>query len=111
VPAPDPAAQAHSVLVTKLAVVPPNRIVGGYADEADLESRALHLMDIARIVDAYILALGCDVRENMSEPIDLADFTDQLTAALEGNATYQLTKAAQRIREARYPSAHSGMLP
>ena len=100
-PTPDLIVQAHGALVAKLAVVRPSRIVGGFADESDLEARASHLMDVARIVDAYILALGHDVRENTAEPIDLSDFTDQLVAALEGNATFQLSRAAQRLRESR----------
>jgi hypothetical protein len=95
--------QAHGVLVTSLATVRPSRIVGGYADDADLETRASHLMDVARIVDAYILAVGCDVKDNTSHAIDLADFTDQLTDAIEGNAIFQLSQTARRIREARYP--------
>ena len=110
-PALDPVLKAHGVLVTKLAVVQPNRIVGGYADEADLEARAAHLMDIARIVDAYILALGRDVKETTSQSIDLSDFTDQVTAALEGNATFQLSRAAECLRAARYSLARSAGAP
>ena len=101
---PDPAAEAHGLLVTKLAVVRPNRIAGGSADAADLVRRATHLMDIARIVDAYILALGRDVKENTTEAIDLAEFTDQLTGAIEGNATYQLSEAARRMHAAPRPA-------
>ena len=101
---PDPAAEAHGLLVTKLAVVRPNRIAGGSADAADLVGRATHLMDIARIVDAYILALGRDVKENTTEAIDLAEFTDQLTGAIEGNATYQLSEAARRMHAAPRPA-------
>jgi hypothetical protein len=100
---PDSVIQAHGILVTHLATVRPNRIVGGYADDADLETRASHLMDVARIVDAYILAVGCDVKDNTSYAIDLADFTDQLAAAIEGNAIFQLSRTARRIRESRYP--------
>ena len=110
-PAPDPAVQAHAMLVTRLAAVRPNRIVGGYADEVDLEMRATHLMDLAHIVDAYILALGRDVQENTSQSIELADFTDQVTAALEGNATFQLSRAAQRIRAVRYPLTRARIAP
>jgi len=106
-PTPDPALQAHGLLVTRLAAVRPNRIAGGYADEVDLEMRATHLMDLARIVDAYILALGRDVKDNSAQPINLADFTDQLCMALEGNATFQLARAAQAVREARYAPARS----
>ena len=89
----------------------PNRIAGGYADEVDLEMRATHLMDLARIVDAYILALGRDVQDNSSQPIDLADFTDQLCAALEGNAAFQLSRAAQSVRDARYALGRSPTVP
>jgi hypothetical protein len=99
----DSVMQAHGILVTKLATVRPNRIVGGYADDADLETRASHLMDVARIVDAYILAIGCDVKDNTPCAIDLVDFTDQLAAAIEGNAIFQLSQTARRVREARYP--------
>lgn len=106
-PAPDPAIQAHGLLVTRLAAVRPNQIKGGYADEVDFETRATHLMDLARIVDAYILALGRDVKDNTSQPIDLADFADQVCAALEGNATYQLSRAAQCLRESRYAPIRS----
>jgi hypothetical protein len=104
----DPAVQAHDVLVKKITAVPPNRIVGGYADEADLETRASHLLNIARIVDAYILALGRDVKENIAHAIDLEDFTDQVIGAVEGNATYQLSRMAQRMREARYARPRAG---
>jgi hypothetical protein len=110
-PAADSVVHAHGLLVTRLAVVPPNRIGGGEASEADLLARATHLMDVARIVDAYILALGHDVKDNTSQAIDLADFTDQLTGALEGNATYQLARASQRLRDARMPSGRWKRLP
>jgi hypothetical protein len=110
-PAIDPAVQAHDKLVKKLAAIPPNRIVGGYADEADLETRANHLIHIARIIDAYILALGRDVKDNTSDGIDLADFTDQVIGALEGNATYQLARLAQRMREGRYAHARTRTAP
>jgi hypothetical protein len=65
-------------------------------DPRPSEIRAINddLEVLARKVDALILAYGEYVKANSSSGVDLDLFTDQLSKALEGNATYEIECAA-----------------
>lgn len=66
---------------------------GDYEDVAD------HIMDVARIMDRWLLDVGYVVKEHSHCNIDMKQFTDVFRGAVEGNATYELTRAAEARRE------------
>lgn len=90
---------AHAELVRRLAAIRPNRIVGGFADPADLEARADYLLALAAAIDLFILACGEDAAGKVSGNFDLRDFTDVLRGALEGDACAQLNQRADLVLE------------
>lgn len=60
------------------------------------------LLDIAGIVDVALLAIGREVQSHfgpsrLGRACDLELFTDQLRGALEGNATYSISQAAEYL--------------
>lgn len=72
----------------------------GEADDQDAESLIDDLEAIWQIVDSLIEKIGAYAADNL-HGIDIALFRDQLRGALEGNATFNLHEAAERIREDR----------
>ena len=56
------------------------------------------LLNVARIVDTAVLAIGKEARCHFGNDVDLEPFADQLLGALEGNASlYSICQAAERF--------------
>lgn len=91
--------EAKQKLLGDLSAARPPRIVGGLAEPGELEELAAHLVDVARIFDAYVLAIGEHASENTRGKISLLPFTDQMVSAIAGNATFVLDRAAETIRD------------
>lgn len=102
-------AEAHRKFCTDIIAITPPRIVGD-ADERDLEEVITHLLDIARVTDRYVLAIGryaaVATPDKLIDADDLKEhFTDVLSGGLIGHATYVITSAIERLRNARYQGA------
>lgn len=77
----------------------------GYdADENDASSLIDDLDAIVHIIDPIILAIGEYASEHF-RGIDLSLFTHQLRDALDGNATHELTSAADAAVQERMDEA------
>lgn len=95
-----PIALAHQTMLTKLAALRAPHI---YVNPDPEEFGAVneYLLDVARIVDECLLAVGREVKCNSSRRIELRDFTNVLRNALEGNATFQVDQAIESLVEER----------
>jgi hypothetical protein len=83
---------AHKLLALRLTCIV------GAADASDARALIDDIEAICAAVDPLIAAIGDYAAENF-HGIDLKLFRDQLRGALEGNATYELECAAERLAE------------
>jgi hypothetical protein len=58
-----------------------------------------HMIAVAEIVDDYMTAIGDHVAEHATVKIDLSQFAAPLLATIEGNAIYEIERAAEAVRE------------
>jgi hypothetical protein len=87
---------AHHALVTRLAALRVPHIVGE-ADGADIRNLADHMIEVADGVDAYMEAIGRELRVNAPCPVDADLFARPLFAAIDGNALFEAHRVADRI--------------
>jgi hypothetical protein len=71
----------------------------GEADKGDAQALTRDLLDISRIVDEAILAIGREAKAHIGHDVDLSLFADQLSSALEGNALFNLCEAVETREE------------
>jgi hypothetical protein len=69
----------------------------GRPNKREAELLVNDLLDIARIVDTALLAIGTEARDHFGNDVDLEPFADQLLGALDGNATYSISQAAEKV--------------
>lgn len=91
---------AHTELLTRIAALKP-KAIPTFPEPGDFIERGAHLSSIALAVDAYILAIGQDAKENMRSGFDLSLFVAPLTNAIEGNAIYELESCAEELANDR----------
>ncbi len=91
---------AHHAMLARLAALRIPHIVGE-ADGADIRNLADHMIEIADAVDAYIEAIGRELRTNAPCEIDNSLFARPLFAAIDGNALYEAHRVADRLDEDR----------
>lgn len=101
-------AVAHATMIAHLIQLLPNEIIGE-ADAADFENRRDHLLAVAAVVDAYVLALGEDAKYHASS-IDIGLFKNRLLCELQGNATFDLETAAAEARSVIYEGCSRGVM-
>ena len=82
----------------KLMGLQMTRLVG-QSDKGDAQALTRDLLDIAKIVDDAILAIGREAKDHFGSDVDLTLFCDQLTGALEGNATHSICAAIEAREE------------
>lgn len=99
-------AVAHATMIAHLIQLLPNEIIGE-ADAADFENRRDHLLAVAAVVDAYVLALGEDAKYHASS-IDIGLFKNRLSYELNGNASFDLDTAAAEANAERYEGCSRG---
>ena len=63
--------------------------------KSEAQSLVRDLLDIARIVDAALLEIGREARCHFGNDVELECFADQLTGAIEGNATHVVCQAVE----------------
>jgi len=95
-----PIKSAHLDMVKTLSMLQPPRIFVN-PDPEEFGAVNEYLIAIARIVDECLLAVGKDVKANASVNINLGFFTDVLRNELEGNACFEVDRAADEIRDER----------
>jgi len=71
----------------------------GECTKSDAQSLTRDLLDIAKIIDDALLAIGHEARMHFGSDVDLTLFADQLLGALEGNATHTICAAADAREE------------
>ena len=84
----------------KLLTLQMTRLVGE-PDKGDAQDLTRDLLDIGRMVDEMILAIGRHAQSHFGRAVDLKQFTDQLRGALEGNATFTICEAVEIMDEER----------
>ncbi len=94
--------RAQADAVAGLAGLKLHRIIGE-ADEADFLALRDDVEAIAAKVDPLIAAIGSEAA-GASHAIEAELFEAQLSGALDGNATFNLSEAATRVREDRLDS-------
>lgn len=82
----------------KLAALQMTRLYA-QADKGDAQGLVRDLLDISRIVDEAILAIGREAKAHIGHDVDLSLFADQLSGALEGNALFNLCEAVEAREE------------
>lgn len=95
-----PIRAAHQTMVAKLSALQAPRIFVS-PDPCEFENVNDYLLDVAKIVDEMIEAVGRDIKSSGTVPFDMGCFTDVLTDALEGNATHAITMQAEDIQAER----------
>jgi hypothetical protein len=96
----NPIAKAHFAMIRELARM---RLpsIGVSATPEDFEDVADYLVRVTSMFDMFLQSVGEDVRSNALCNIDLAQFSNQFAGAIDGNAVYELTCAAEAAREAQ----------
>jgi tRNA C32,U32 (ribose-2'-O)-methylase TrmJ len=89
---------AHAAMLAGLArlVVP---VIPADNEPAHFAAMAQHMMDVAEVVDDYMTAIGDHVAENATVKIDRSLFAAPLLATIEGNAVYEVDRAAEALCE------------
>ena len=103
----NPIARAHYALIRELTRmrVPSlsiNTEPEEFEDVADYIERVAALFDVT-----WLQAVGSDVKANALCSIDMEMFSNQFVGAVSGNATYELSCAAESAREAQDVEAFS----
>jgi hypothetical protein len=89
---------AKAELIARLQSLPaPHLSACANADE--IGAVANHLCNMTAAVDKYILAIGDELNRSSTARVDLMQFTHVLRDALDGNATYEITCAAECAAE------------
>ena len=65
--------------------------------KSEAQSLVRDLLDISKVVDDMLLAIGREARAHFGHGVELELFTDQLLGAIQGNATYVVEEAAEEI--------------
>lgn len=90
---------ARRRLVRALAAMPVPRPIGSYPIAGDFEAIRDHLREAAAIFDGWLGDIGHQVGDNASGPLDLTQFTDAFSDAIDGNATFVCEQAAELLRQ------------
>jgi hypothetical protein len=90
--------KAHANALHSLSMLKLHKIVG-QPDAADLLAVRDDLIEVAKIVDKLVLAIG-DEAVSASNKVDLSLFEHQVIGAVKGDAAFNLTEAAEEIEEA-----------
>ena len=96
--------RAHQAMVARLAALRVPHIVGE-ADGPDLRNLADHMIEVADAVDAYMEAIGGELRANAPCDIDRSLFVRPLYCAIDGNALYEMHRVADLLDEGRHATA------
>lgn len=91
---------SYAAMLRQLSALTPLE-VDALATPEQLEALVLHLKEIARIVDTYTLTCGMDAKTSVTGPFDVTRFHAVMLGALEGEATYELAREAERIRNSK----------
>lgn len=88
-----------------------HRIAGGEMNKGDAQALVTDLLDVAKICDSIIQAIGLYAEQHARASIDQTLFVDQMLGALEGNATFVICQAVEFGDELRmdevYHASHS----
>jgi hypothetical protein len=99
---PAPIKAAHELLLTKLAAltdfVPRISIDPNPSEFEDVET---YIRDAVGFFDQWLSAIGNEIKANASCRIDESVFKDRFLNAVEGEATAEITRCADRVREDR----------
>jgi hypothetical protein len=97
-----PIRAAHELLLTKLAaMVDDVPRIGIDPNPSDFECVNDYLCEAARYFDEWLSAIGMEIKANASCRIDESVFKDRFVNAVEGEATAEITRCAERVREDR----------
>jgi hypothetical protein len=64
----------------------------------EFEDVADFIKRVAAIADRWLLSVGTEVRSSAIGTVDMRQFTDVFVSAIEGNATFELDRAAEDYR-------------
>jgi hypothetical protein len=92
---------ARRRLISALARMPVPQALGSFPVPSDFEAIRKHVLEAASICDDWLGSIGHQVSDNATCNLDLRSFDAAFTGAVDGNATYEIEKAAETLCEAR----------
>ena len=95
----NPFERARATLIAALSRMPVPQPIGSFPIAGDFEAIGDHLREAAAIFDGWLRDIGHQVSDNASAPLDLTQFDDAFTGAIDGNATYVCEQAAELLRQ------------
>jgi hypothetical protein len=94
----EPIAAAHAAMIDELSRLRcPSLSVTPSVDE--FGAVADYVVALARIADRCLKVVGEEVERNSVHSVDLSVFDGAFLGAVDGNATYEIDTAAERLRE------------
>lgn len=97
----NPFETARLALIKSLLAMKAPAAYPAYPSPADHEGVAAHIRDAAQIFDAWLAAIGSEVRDNAVTSIDLNLFSGSFLGAVDGNETWAAESAGISVREQR----------
>lgn len=88
---------AKHELASKLSALEAPRLPHALAGSADMLAVRDHLVELAKVVDAYVLTIGQEVKDSTTSIFCADLFKNVLADALAGNALYELEATAEEI--------------
>ena len=95
-----PLARSHAVMVRELSTLHVPQFSHSPSPE-HFEDVADYLLRLADTFDRHLKEIGVEASSNSITTLDKSQFANQCRSALEGNATFQLDKGAEALREER----------
>jgi len=94
----NPLEQARRAFLKGLAALKVPTI-GSWPTPDDFEAVNDHLRDVAALADEWLRSIGTEVRCNTTENLNLEYFDHTFEAAIDGWASFEITRAAEALFE------------
>ena len=97
----NPFEAARLSLIERLSAVKACAAIGSYPTPSDFLEVVRHVREVAACFDDWLETVGFQVAENAVNKVDMRVFDDAFSAAIEGNATFEIEECAEALRDAR----------
>jgi hypothetical protein len=95
----NPFETARRKLIAALLAMKPPAAYPAFPSPSDHEGVAAHIREAAQIFDAWLAAIGSEVRDNAVTAIDSNLFSGSFMGAVDGNETYAAEMQGEALRE------------
>lgn len=101
----NPFEAARLTLIQRLLQIRAPKPIGAFALPSDFLAIRDHIVDAVEAFDDWIESIGFQVQENSPRDIDMRLFEDTFSAAVHGNALFELEELADETRDAQADAA------